>query len=877
MASLGTAYIKIAPDLTGVQGSISRGLSNAVGNAGNAAGANFGSGFSKFAASPIVELGNKVLKGSLVAASVAAGALVAKNIGGAIKRFDTLNNFPKVMSNLGISADDARSTIKSLSKNLTGLPTTLDTAAMAVQRLTTRTNDVKKSEGIFLAFNNAVLAGGAPMELQSAATEQFAQAFAKGKPDMMEWRSMLSAMPAQLTQVAKAMGQPSVDVLGEKLRDGSISMDDFSQALVGLNSKGVGGLPNLKDQALNATGGVSTGMAVMNTAVQRGTTSIMEAIGGANLNNAIGAIGSAFEGALGGVSRFINLMIEYKDISVPIAIGLGAFATALVGLAIVVKVVAAAQAIWNLAMLSNPLVFWVTVIASAVAALAYFFTQTETGKQIVETAMGAIRSAIDTVAAAFGAIKDKAMEVFNGIKGFIDDHITAIKNIGIVITAFLLPKIAEMGIKFAVSAAKAAAAWVVQLPRIVAQFVITSAAAAKNAVIASASWIKNAVLVGLAWVKNLALMALGFAKTGVQALISAGKVAASWLLAMGPVGLIIAAVVAIAALVIANWDTVKVWLTTFWNWLKETALSAWEGIKAVWSTVSEFFGRIFDLVATVIKTYINIWIFIFTSAWDAIKAVWSAVSGWFSALFSLIWTILKGYVMFYVDSFKLAWEGIKAVWSAVSGWFGSIWSSIKSVFSAVGGFFRGAFQEGIDSIKNVFSVIKGFFSDKLQDIKNVFSPSALIGSGKALIDGLINGIKDGFGKAKEVVKGKLEDIRGLFPFSPAKEGPFSGLGYTTYSGKALMTDFAKGISQTSNLAQNSATSAMSATQSAMNRGFTGTSSIASGFTPATGSQSEYNIGTINISNEVDGERWLRKLTGNQEITSARLTPKQAYM
>ena len=168
---------------------------------------------------------------------------------------------------------------------------------MAVQRLTTRTNDVKKSEDIFLAFNNAVLAGGAPMELQSAATEQFAQAFAKGKPDMMEWRSMLSAMPAQLTQVAKAMGQPSVDVLGEKLRDGSISMDDFSQALVGLNSKRVGGLPNLKDQALNATGGVSTGMAVMNTAVQRGVTSIMEAIGGANLNNAIGTIGSAFETA----------------------------------------------------------------------------------------------------------------------------------------------------------------------------------------------------------------------------------------------------------------------------------------------------------------------------------------------------------------------------------------------------------------------------------------------------------------------------------------------------------------------------------------------------------------------------------------------------
>lgn len=40
---------------------------------------------------------------------------------------------------------------------------------------------------------------------------------------------------------------------------------------------------------------------------------------------------------------------------------------------------------------------------------------------------------------------------------------------------------------------------------------------------------------------------------------------------------------------------------------------------------------------------------------------------------------------------------------------------------------------------------------------------------------------------------------------------------------------------------------------------------------------EYNIGTINISSEVDGERWLRRLTGNQEITSAGLVPTQSYM
>ena len=43
------------------------------------------------------------------------------------------------------------------------------------------------------------------------------------------------------------------------------------------------------------------------------------------------------------------------------------------------------------------------------------------------------------------------------------------------------------------------------------------------------------------------------------------------------------------------------------------------------------------------------------------------------------------------------------------------------------------------------------------------------------------------------MKNGLSNIRKLFPFSPAKEGPFSGTGYTTYSGRALMRDFGGAI------------------------------------------------------------------------------------
>ena len=50
-------------------------------------------------------------------------------------------------------------------------------------------------------------------------------------------------------------------------------------------------------------------------------------------------------------------------------------------------------------------------------------------------------------------------------------------------------------------------------------------------------------------------------------------------------------------------------------------------------------------------------------------------------------------------------------------------------------------------------------------------------------------------------------------------------------------------------------------------------------TPATagGGGITNNIQNVTISSEVDGERWLRRLSGNQEIVSNGLVPTQSYM
>lgn len=246
-----------------------------------------------------VSLGS-ITKGVLASTAItkafsAAWQMVSNNLDDAIDRFDVLNNFPKVMSNLGIGADESQEAIDKLSEKLMGLPTTLQDGALAVQRLTSKNGDIKKSTNLFLAMNNAVLAGGASSQLQATAIEQLSQAYAKGKPDMMEWRSMMSAMPAQLKQVATAMGYVDADALGEALRDGTVSMDTFMEAINKLNTEGLDGFQSFEEQARNSTGGIRTSITNMNSRITQGVTSIISAIDEGLKKANLGGFSTLFE------------------------------------------------------------------------------------------------------------------------------------------------------------------------------------------------------------------------------------------------------------------------------------------------------------------------------------------------------------------------------------------------------------------------------------------------------------------------------------------------------------------------------------------------------------------------------------------------------
>lgn len=240
-------------------------------------------------------------------------SVINNSIDGAIDRLDILNNFPKVMANLGISSEKSSKAIQEISDGLQGLPTTLQDGALAVQRFTSVNNDVEKSTKYFLAFNNAVLAGGAGTQIQASALEQLSQAYAKGKPDMMEWRTLLMAMPAQLKQVAQAMGYVSTDDLYEALKKGNTSMDEFLGTIEKLNKEGVGDFLSFEQQAKNSVDGIRTSITNAKTAVTRGLANVLDAVNKAlaktelkSIGNVISIIGKTAENVLKKIATAIS-------------------------------------------------------------------------------------------------------------------------------------------------------------------------------------------------------------------------------------------------------------------------------------------------------------------------------------------------------------------------------------------------------------------------------------------------------------------------------------------------------------------------------------------------------------------------------------------
>lgn len=92
------------------------------------------------------------------------------------------------------------------------------------------------------------------------------------------------------------------------------------------------------------------------------------------------------------------------------------------------------------------------------------------------------------------------------------------------------------------------------------------------------------------------------------------------------------------------------------------------------------------------------------------------------------------------------------------------------------------------------------------------APKLLFDSGRKIIQGLANGISSMASAAKNAVTGVMSSVRNLLPFSPAKEGPFSGKGWSLYSGQSIVEALAEGAASRSPLFEEAIRETMAAGQ-----------------------------------------------------------------
>ena len=259
---VGEAVIKLTFDGKDVKASLGK-VESEVTKTGKSTGAKWGSTWA-------VAAGNLIAKGVSKVAS-----MVTSTMGKAISRMDALNNFPKVMTALGYSAEEADSSVKEISDSLDGLPTTLDAAVGDIQKLAATMGNLNKgmvnATSVGLALNDMFLAGGKGTEVASAAMEQFNQMLANGKVDMQSWRSMVNAAPGQMDQLSKSLLGASANQadLYKAMQEGTVSFDDFNAAVVRLDKEGGEGFASFYDQAVAATGGVETQLQNISTTLNK--------------------------------------------------------------------------------------------------------------------------------------------------------------------------------------------------------------------------------------------------------------------------------------------------------------------------------------------------------------------------------------------------------------------------------------------------------------------------------------------------------------------------------------------------------------------------------------------------------------------------------
>ena len=319
-----------------------------------------------------------------------------------------------------------------------------------------------------------------------AYTGNFRDAMAKGEITADEFNQAL--LDLGMTDVAKqaatstqtiegAMGNLEAAVTGGLTDAFNLfkptvtgAINTASTAVTGLATSGVANLTKFLDQVRD-TGAFTTMAAAAATvgdglrSLWNGITTVVNAMtggqpAGTSFGNVLNTVAAAAQTVGGWLKTMGDWISRNTDLVTPLVAAVGGAVAAVTAVTTAMRLAATAQALLNAVMAANPIMLLVTAIGALVAGLVYFFTQTQTGRQIwsdftafisqcVTSIIGFFTSLGSSIGTALTNAANGARNVWNGvvnwfgsipskIKGFFSNAGSILKDAGAaIINGFL--------------------------------------------------------------------------------------------------------------------------------------------------------------------------------------------------------------------------------------------------------------------------------------------------------------------------------------------------------------------------------------------------------------------------------------------------------
>lgn len=230
---------------------------------------------------------------------------LAGSMDAAVSRLDTLNQFPKMMKQMGLASEKSADKVKEgLVKSIEGLPTTLDSIVASTKNFAVLTGDLESAADTAVALNDAFLASGSSAADASRGMTQYSQMLAKGKVDQQSWNTLCETMGYGLDKAAKSMLGAEVNQrdLYAALQSGEITFDDFNKELIKLD-KTEGGFA---ETARTASVGIKTSMSNIQTAITAGLANSIDTLDKAMKDSGVKWLEGGIAGTLDNVKIAVS-------------------------------------------------------------------------------------------------------------------------------------------------------------------------------------------------------------------------------------------------------------------------------------------------------------------------------------------------------------------------------------------------------------------------------------------------------------------------------------------------------------------------------------------------------------------------------------------